>query len=167
MKLNLGCGLQIADGWVNADKHSERDDVVQADVLEGLPFEAETFEEVYIGHVLHLFDYAQIRQALLEVRRVLHPDGELRIAEFDPTAAFYAWTDSDWTFFPFDTALEPTLEGQLCRMLTWNSTRKTLWTALSLWPILESCGFGRIWSSVYGRHPLDQRERESFFLVAA
>lgn len=168
LRLNLGCGLQVVDGWVNFDSDPRDDErVVRGNVLDGLPFESESMIEVYTAHFLHLFTYWEVRQILLEIRRVLHPEGELRVAEFDPLLAFHAYLKDEPNFFPFEDELEPTPQGKLCRMLTWHSTRRTLWTSESLWPYLENAGFPAVWKSEYGRHALDQRPAESFFMSAA
>lgn len=168
MRLNLGCGLQVVDGWINFDSDPRDDErVMRGSVLDGLPFQTESITEVYTGHFLHLFTYWEVRQILLEIRRVLHPTGELRIAEFDPLKAFQAYLQDEPDFFPFENELEPTPQGKLCRMLTWHSTRRTLWTAESIWPYLEAAGFPAVWKSEYGRHPMDQRPNESFFMSAA
>ena len=53
MKLNLGCGSKIYDGYVNVDKF----DVYNVDIIHDLerfpyPFENDTVEEIILSHVL-------------------------------------------------------------------------------------------------------------------
>lgn len=80
MKLNLGCGEFRASGWINVDGVTNKDvrpDVV-ADITEGLPFDSEAFERVYMGHVLeHLTLDDQVPALMREVYRVLAPGGEM------------------------------------------------------------------------------------------
>ena len=109
MRLNLGCGLDVRDGWVNADAHPA-EGAVLADatnlgrsygllrMLEmGLGLDAGAYlrvpdgacEVVLLAHVLHLFPPsstttdAGAEVVLAECRRVLAPGGELVVVEPD------------------------------------------------------------------------------------
>lgn len=75
-KLNLGCGRDYRDGWVNADIRLE----VDPDVVLGLdhlplPFDDDTFETVLLDNVLeHVDDQLAV---LRELHRVSEPGAEL------------------------------------------------------------------------------------------
>ena len=76
MKLNLGCGTDVREGWTNLDNHNTNgaDVVFDLDkIFEGekLPFEDNTFEEIICYHVLHTFIYPfPIIQELIRVCKV-------------------------------------------------------------------------------------------------
>jgi len=83
-RLNLGCGLNKKDGYINVDINPKLGVDVVADVLKGLPFEDGTFDEVLCEHVLeHLWlpneDVTGMEKgcerALKEIHRVLVTGG--------------------------------------------------------------------------------------------
>lgn len=76
MRLNLGCGDYPAADWVNVDAYGG----AKADVFSGLddlPFGDGSATHVYLGHVLEHIAVADLPAVLVEVRRVLAPDGAL------------------------------------------------------------------------------------------
>lgn len=73
MRLNLGCGGDVREGWVNVDRFSGPG-VVRAE-LEDLPFPDGAADEVLASHVLeHVVDFAK---AWREIHRVLRVGGVL------------------------------------------------------------------------------------------
>ena len=50
MKLNLGCGSQIVDGWVNADKFGTPDQVFDLESFPW-PWPDSSADEILLGHV--------------------------------------------------------------------------------------------------------------------
>jgi beta-1,4-mannosyl-glycoprotein beta-1,4-N-acetylglucosaminyltransferase len=75
MKLNLGCGDTLLDGYVNADLYNPAAHV-KADAY-SLPFPNERFEELFACHIFeHLSPY-KIADTLIEWKRVLKPGGKL------------------------------------------------------------------------------------------
>lgn len=75
-KLNLGCGDDYRQGWVNADlrRSVEPDVVVDLDCLP-LPFADDAFEEVLMDNVLeHVDDQLEV---LRELNRISEPGAEI------------------------------------------------------------------------------------------
>lgn len=91
MMLNLGCGGHVApEPWVNVDrslgnKHFPCHPDVVADVSEGLPFDDDSVDAIYCGHLLEHIDLDRVVPALREMRRVLKPGGRLCVVgpDFD------------------------------------------------------------------------------------
>lgn len=76
-KLNLGCGTDIQDGWVNLDSASLPGvDVVHDIANLPLPFADGMFDEILCHDILEHLDYIP---ALRDLHRILKKDGALTI----------------------------------------------------------------------------------------
>ena len=77
-RLNLGCGLDIKEGYINLDKMEAKGvDVVWDLDKFPYPFKDNTFDEIIAFHILeHLFDYGK---AMWELNRILKPNGKLHL----------------------------------------------------------------------------------------
>jgi len=78
-KLNFGCGLRFASGWINIDFHSEHAEVQRVNLLQRWPFPDNHFEAVYSSHTLEHFSLPVGESLLRECWRVAKPGGILRI----------------------------------------------------------------------------------------
>ena len=79
IKLNFGCGLRFARGWVNIDFHSEHPEVRRVNLLQRWPFPEGHFDVVYSSHTLEHFSVPMGERLLRECGRVSKPGGILRI----------------------------------------------------------------------------------------
>lgn len=77
MKLNLGCGDDRRDGYVNVDLRSEVADVV-CDVTD-LPFGDGSVDEVLASDIAEHFPRERLPAMFAEWRRVLRPGGTLTL----------------------------------------------------------------------------------------
>ena len=78
MKLNLGCGHKLLDGFVNVDLEnnwSQKQPDVVADVTQRLPFEDNSADEVHAYHVIEHVWRWKTEATLKEWVRVLKPGG--------------------------------------------------------------------------------------------
>ncbi len=82
-KLHLGCGHNLLDGWLNADISPEYSCVLYLDATDPLPIADATFDYIYSEHAHQYFTYATGQTLLAECRRILKPDGVLRLATPD------------------------------------------------------------------------------------
>ncbi len=88
MKLNLGCGQDIREGYVNYDIKPIAD--VCGNCEEGLPFKDGVFEEIVASHILeHIHDLRALKR---ELWSVLKDGGELIVTVPDYTSPD-AWGD--------------------------------------------------------------------------
>ena len=118
--VNLGCGTNPADGWVNLDRSPGLelrrvppivrralsalgltesltewpDNVRRVDATRGLPFADGSVDAVYSSHMLEHLSAADAGRVLDECRRVLKPSGVLRLALPDLRAMAAAYVAS-------------------------------------------------------------------------
>jgi len=86
-KLNLGCGRTHLDGYINLDKVDYGQEVIR-DVLRGLPFSDEVFEEVRAYHFMeHIPCGEDLFFLMEEVFRVLKSGVRFNIVV--PHTSFY------------------------------------------------------------------------------
>lgn len=78
MKLNLGCGATILEGYINVDKYHPVADV-KADILQ-LPFPDCSADEVILSHVIEHISWRKHYDLLEEIHRVLRNKGLLELA---------------------------------------------------------------------------------------
>lgn len=107
MKLNIGCGLDVRDGWVNVDCESGPgvDLVLDLDDEPALPFPDDSVTEVYASHVIEHLRHPLPLMA--ELWRVAAPGcvatfrcpyGSTDTADEDPTHVRRMFLGS-WEFF--------------------------------------------------------------------
>ena len=90
MKLNLGCGLDKKQGYINIDIRKE----VNPDLIWNLenipyPFESNSIEEIIAKDVLEHFPFRKVENILKEWFRILKPQGKLYIQTPDLIAICY------------------------------------------------------------------------------
>jgi predicted SAM-dependent methyltransferase len=78
MKINLGCGRDIKEGYLNTDIRKTHPSVLLADV-ERLPFKSYSVEEIFACDILEHLSYRKTKDVLKEWHRVLQPGGKLFI----------------------------------------------------------------------------------------
>lgn len=108
VKLNLGCGAKLWQGFVNVDLANNWTDIppdVVADVTGPLPFETGYADEVHAYHLLEHIDRWAVKDCLIEWIRVLKPGGllVLEMPCFDKIVAILAHAMLDRA--PYDTRM--------------------------------------------------------------
>jgi predicted SAM-dependent methyltransferase len=81
-KLQLGAGGNPYDGWLNTDvfEYRRRGDVVYLDAREPFPLPDSSFEVIFTEHMIEHLTYEEGLACLRECRRVLQPDGRIRVS---------------------------------------------------------------------------------------
>lgn len=95
MKLNLGCGDDIREGYVNVDFRKTHPSVMEVD-LSKFPwsFADDSSSEIMMLDFLEHFPYRLTDQILLECYRILVPSGQLVVQVPDSRHLMHALTQS-------------------------------------------------------------------------
>lgn len=112
IRLHLGCGPLLKQGWVNIDlaqptpksflawvarkRSSVKNELdLMWDLRRGLPFPNNSVKAIFSEHLLEHFDYGAGFALLVECRRVLQPGGVLRIGVPDLERYIHAYHGMD------------------------------------------------------------------------
>lgn len=99
IRLELGGGNQVRDGWVNVDIYAEQADL-QLDLRRPMPFPDLSIKEIYASHILEHFGYPEeLGELLRECFRVLEVGGVFRAAVPDAGRAFRNYCRSEFAFY--------------------------------------------------------------------
>lgn len=165
LKVNVGCGQEPFQGWVNLD----RDPGVKADIVwdvtNGLPFDTDSCAFIYSEHFLEHIPVVDGVRFLAECHRSLQPGGVVRIGMPSLQEVVRQYYENDW-------ATQPWLEKY---GYTWIKTRaefmninfrewehQWLYDAEELERRLKEAGFTRIESVNWGDSKYSElRNRET------
>lgn len=95
LKLNLGCGKDIQDGFVNIDLFSENPSVVNMDIRK-LNIEDNSVDLIYANDILEHFSHRETTSILTEWARVLKPNSEIIIRCPNLRLQIEAYMRGDW-----------------------------------------------------------------------
>ena len=99
LKLNIGCGTAQFSGWKNIDGNFLHRPDMWLDVRAGLPFGTGSVKIIYSCHFFEHLLLRELRQLLIECRRVLRSDGGLRIAVPNLRSAIMAYQQTHHSWF--------------------------------------------------------------------
>lgn len=93
IRLNLGCGKHILEGWTNVDRKpstqgwehdpATKDKVYDVDLNGPWPWKDNTVDAITVSHLLYCMSTLQKKNFLHEAHRVLKPYGVIRITDDD------------------------------------------------------------------------------------
>jgi len=133
IKLNLGCGGTLLDGYINCDLYVEGAEM-HFDAKE-IPFDDNSVDEISAYHLLEHFDYHEAFDVLKEWKRALKPGGKLVVETPD-------MLNSCKRFIEGDEQYKIKLYGHFfCWPWLSGQTHKFLYTETQLKWTLEELGF--------------------------
>jgi glycosyltransferase involved in cell wall biosynthesis len=106
-KINLGCGYNHIEGYINIDNREETKPDMVADILEGLPFDDNSVDEVRAHDFLEHIPIGTAISVITEIWRVLKPGGifdsltpstDGRGAFQDPNHVSF-WNRNSWLYY--------------------------------------------------------------------
>ena len=83
IKLHLGCGRNIINGWINADSDKSLRRCKYLDVTEKFPYEDNSVDYIFSEHMIEHISLQDGKFMLEESFRVLKNDGKIRISTPD------------------------------------------------------------------------------------
>ena len=173
-RLNWGCGKSTAQGWLNSDRNpGPRVDVV-GDIRHGLPLEDSSINYITSQHALQEVPFPDLVLALEELRRILKPDGVLRLVVPNLDRGIDAYLGGERDYFPVPDEDARSLGGKFIVHILWYSHSRIMFTFDFLEELLRKagfreavrCGFRQTASPYPEIVELDERERESLFVEA-
>src|SRR4051812_14199971 len=173
VRVNLGCGRNVARGWLNVDLQPV-EGAVRGDVRAGLPLADASVDCIAAIHLLQDLPYPDIAPALAELRRVLKARGVLRLAVPDLDRALRAYLSGDKAYFYVPDEHAKSVGAKLVTQIVWYGSVRTPCTFDFLREWLLAARFREIrhceYRVTHSRFPelaqLDNRERESLFVEA-
>ncbi|HYC89263.1 MAG TPA: methyltransferase domain-containing protein [Thermoanaerobaculia bacterium] len=159
MRLHLGCGSVILPGWINIDLDPLPGVDRQLDVRDGLPFE--NVSAIFAEHFIEHLDRDEGAALLRECRRVLAPDGILRLTTPNldwvwVTSYPSRWTAESATRATIDVEAWKHDEAAVRDCLTINQAfhgwgHRFLYNAATFEEALRRAGFAQLEWCAYGR----------------
>lgn len=152
-KLHMGCGRNVLPGWLNLDLEPAVDGVIAWDMRYRLPLEDGSAVLIHNEHFLEHLTPDEGLDFLRECRRLLAPDGVLRIAMPDLHELVRKYWEEDWRDQPviklhhlewIKTRAEMINVGFRNWGHKWNYDREELHRRL------EEAGFHRIEDAAWG-----------------
>jgi GT2 family glycosyltransferase len=107
IRLNLGCGYDHRDGYVNIDNRADVKPDLICDVLSGLPYDDNSVDEIRAYDFLEHIPIGETINVITEIWRVLKPGGlfesftpstDGRGAFQDPTHVSF-WNRNSWLYY--------------------------------------------------------------------
>lgn len=97
--LNVGCGTDYKEGWVNVDNNSDNNITkldLNHDLRDPLPYNDNTVDFIFNEHFFEHLTVEEGQVAMKEFMRVLKPGGVMRIAMPDLEQAVDAYYNPKW-----------------------------------------------------------------------
>ncbi len=108
-KLNLGCGQAKLSGYINLDYNEALSPDIVCNVLDGLPFDDNSFDEVLANDFLEHIPAGQpVVNLIEEIYRILKPNGlfisstpnaEYGQAAFQDPFHVSFWVENSWWYY--------------------------------------------------------------------
>ena len=100
MKLNLGCGRNVKEGFINVDAYERENKLdVICDLSKSFPFEDESSTYIYAEQLIEHLEWLDGPRFLKNCYRCLQPRGTLRLVFPDYRKIFQKYLEGDKDYF--------------------------------------------------------------------
>lgn len=161
-KLNLGCGYDVKEGWLNTnhESHAPVEGAEYLNILEKNPEMNYKFDFVLVNHVFCTMSYEDTLTALLNLREMLAPNGSIQVIDMDLLKCYENYQNKQHEAFP---GFEGTIDEKLCKHIVGHG-RKSIYTPAYMQDVMFKAGFNSL-KELKSSH-YDIRPRESFVIEA-
>lgn len=160
-RMNLGCGPDIKEGWLNVDGVYQEGIDVWDIRAKAVPQYLDQFDFVLVNHVLCTMKSTEVDTALDNIREVLKPGGKLQIIDLDLIMAFAYYEQGAMDMIP---ASGESLDEKFVNHVSGFGTRNSLYTGPFLVELLQRHGFQNV--EILGASEYDLRPNESLIVEA-
>jgi SAM-dependent methyltransferase len=174
-RLNWGCGNWRPEGWINSDIEAGPGIDLVCDIRDGLPLADDSIDYIVSVHALPEIAYGELIPVLQEMRRVLRPDGVLRLCLPDLDKAIEAYQAGKSGYFVIGDIEWKDIGAKMITQIIWYGRARTPFTYGFAKELLEKAGFTSVaecsFKQTASPYPdiveLDNREKESLFVEAS
>jgi len=166
--INIGSGKSQFDGWINIDGNFMHRPDMWLDVRNGLPFQSGSVKLIYSCHFFEHLYLNELKPLLIECRRVLRPDGGMRIAVPNLRSAIIAYHQNRNEWFSQFPQEFNSIGGRFFNEMLCGDQHRLMFDQSFLSEVLTEAGFSRIYEVNRGQskllpesHQILQREMES------
>lgn len=124
MKLNVGCGYNILEGYINVDMVATTPQTVVKNIL-AIDYPDNSVDEIYMRHSIEHFFEDEIRQIIVNNYRMLRPGGQFVVETPDFGRIMEAWQKDllpkqilNWILFGFQAG-DKTRERSIHMLHKW------------------------------------------------
>lgn len=106
--LNVGCGTHYAQGWVNTDvweSETTRPDV-KVTIGEPYPFADNTFDAVYLGHIIEHMPWENVVAFMQDMARIAKEDAIFLLVGPDVFKTIKLWHEDKQPWWMIEAVLE-------------------------------------------------------------
>lgn len=159
MKMNLGCGFDVKDGWFNTNHftHKPVDGAWYLDAREEHKDMIEQFDFILVNHVFMALNANDLKLVLTNIKKWLKKGGKIHIIDMDITMAIAMYQNGHDEF----PVKDGSIDYNFLMHVSGFGTRLSLFTPKYMAELLVSYGFTNIHPIPASDDEYDTRKLES------
>jgi predicted SAM-dependent methyltransferase len=163
LRLNIGCGSNVIDGWLNVDAYVIDKDVLHYNALNCLPLDNGSVKRIHCEHFLEHLDLQQAMVFLVECRRVLEVEGTMRIIVPDAEKYMTSYVARDEGFFGqlrfLGNASRPLETNMMVcdQMFRMGGDHCSAWDFITIEKVCRGAGFSSVERSEWRGGPVEHQ----------
>lgn len=161
IKINIGCGKSQFSGWLNIDGNVLSRPDLWLDVRYGLPFRSQSVKIIYSCHFFEHLYVEELEALLAECKRILRPDGGMRMAMPNLRSAVQMYCKNDMEWFNGFPREFHTLGGRFFNEMLCDGQHRIVFDFDFLAELLADAGFQTIYEVRRGESRLLENDDET------